>query len=120
MKLAIKTSGNAMGVEVISHIERRADFALASLRNCVDEVDISLIELTDDQDEPDLRCKLQLRLDNGESLLVSETSADVFSAINRAFSVMGHLAVRRLERRHGEPVARAARGMASFAGYGHA
>lgn len=100
MKLAIrKMSGSPLDLNLISHIERRTEFALARLGLHVQQVQVGLSDLSTPQGGVDKRCQVQLHLDAGAPLVVAETSNDVFAAINRAFSVASHLAARRIGHR---------------------
>ncbi|MDP5240341.1 hypothetical protein Q9Q94_12430 [Uliginosibacterium sp. 31-16] len=99
MKLAIQTSGIPMDVDVIGHIERRAEFALSRLGLYVQQIKVSLIDLNGPRGGVDKRCQLQVQLADETPVIVTETSADTYAAINRAFSVASRLASHRIARR---------------------
>lgn len=100
MKLSIRNiPGTPLDVALISHIERRADFALAGVRHHVRQVQVGLLEVPGPRGGVDKRCQVQLVLGEEAPLVVTETSHDEIAAVNRALSVAGHLATRRIEHR---------------------
>lgn len=100
MKLSIKSGpGSSLDVGLIGHIERRAEFALAGVRAHVRQVQVGLLNVPGSRSVPDTRCQVQLLLTDDVPMLVTETSGDEIAAVNRALSVAGHLATRRLEYR---------------------
>ena len=101
MRLAIKKiAGTPLNVELISHIERRTEFALARLSLYVQQVKVGLLDVNGPRGGVDKCCQVQLLLADEAPLVVAETSDDEYAAVNRAFSVVSHLAARRIERRH--------------------
>jgi hypothetical protein len=100
MKLSIRNiPGTPLDVALISHIEKRAEFALAGLRQHIRQVQVGLLEVPGHRGSADRRCQVQLLLNDEAPLVVTETSSDELSAINRALSVAGHLATRRVAHR---------------------
>ena len=100
MKLAIKRiSGTPLDVNLISHIERRAEFALGRMGQHVQQVKVGLKDLNGPRGGVDKCCQVQVVLANESPLVVAETCADEYAAINRALSVASHLAQRRIARR---------------------
>ncbi len=100
MKLTIKRmSGTPLDVELIGHIERRTEFALGRVGLHVQQVRIGLEDLNGPRGGIDKCCQVQLVLAGEAPLVVSETSADEYAAVNRALSVASHLAERRIARR---------------------
>lgn len=106
MKLSITNSnGAALDVGLIGHIERRAEFALGALRPHIRQLHVGWLDVSSTRGATDHRCRVQLELDDELPLVVTETSHDEIAAVNRALSVAGRLAQRRMERRS-RPAAR--------------
>ncbi len=100
MKLAIKRiSGTPLDADLIGHIERRAEFALGRVGSHVQQIRIGLEDLNGPRGGIDKCCQVHLVLTGEAPLVVSESSADEYAAVNRALSVAGHLAERRIARR---------------------
>ncbi|KAF7598954.1 MAG: hypothetical protein CGU28_09155 [Candidatus Dactylopiibacterium carminicum] len=99
MKLTIKrTSGASLDVGLISHVERRMEFALGRFSHHVQQVKLGLSDESSPQGETEKRCRLELLLIDKEPLVVSELAVDEYAAVNRAFAVMALLATRRVDR----------------------
>lgn len=100
MKLSIMNiSGMPLDVGLIGHIERRAEFALGAVRPHVKQIRVGWLDVKGASGTTDHRCQVQLELDDEPPLIVTETSHDELAAVNRALSVAGHLALRRVEHR---------------------
>lgn len=114
MKLSIRNiPGTPLDVALIGHIERRAEFALAGVRAHVRQVQVGLLEVPGLRGAVDTRCQVQLVLGDEAPLVVTETSSDELAAVNRALSVAGHLATRRVEHRSRQQITKVASGHAT-------
>lgn len=100
MKLSIRNvPGKPLDVALISHIERRAELALAGARPYVRQVRIGLLEVRGPKASLDKRCQVQLLFGDETPLTVTETSSNEIEAVDRALFVAERLAVRRIEHR---------------------
>jgi len=109
MKLSIRNiPGKPLDVALISHIERRAELALACVLPYVRQVRIGLLEVPGPDAVVNKRCQVQLLFTDEAPVNVTETHADDVTAVDRALYLAGRLATRRLGHRGRQSLLRSA------------
>ena len=81
------------------HVERRLRFALSCCGDHIQRVVIRLSDINGPRGGADKRCHLQMVLAGLPDLVVEDTEADLYVAIDRAADRAGRTLVRRIERR---------------------
>jgi putative sigma-54 modulation protein len=80
------------------HIERRLGFALGTCYRHVRRILVRLSDINGPRGGNDKRCHLEVMLP-GQAVVVEDTEADLYVAINRAASRAGRTVMRQLRRR---------------------
>ena len=81
------------------HIERRVGMALGSCCRHVKRILVRLSDINGPRGGNDKRCHLEVILPGQPAVVVEDTEADLYVAINRAAARAGHAAVRRIGRK---------------------
>jgi ribosomal subunit interface protein len=82
-----------------SYIERRLGFALGTCYRHVRRVLVRLSDINGPRGGNDKRCHLEVILPGQPAVIVEDTEADLYVAINRATSRASRTVMRRLRRR---------------------
>ena len=96
------------------HAERRLRFALASLDDYIRRAVVRLSDINGPRGGADKRCHLQLVLDGMQDVVIEDTQADMYTAIDRTSDRARRALVRRagrqqtILRKGAQPVAPAA------------
>jgi putative sigma-54 modulation protein len=80
------------------YIERRLGFALSTCYRHVKRIMVRLSDINGPRGGKDKRCHLEVILP-GQAVVVEDTKADLYVAINRAASRAGRTVIRQLRRR---------------------
>ncbi len=99
MQIDIKTHRFPLTDALRSHARRRLYYALSSIDEPIQRVVVRLSDVNGPRGGMDKRCRLQLVLAGLPDVIVEDTQADLYVAIDRASDRAGRTLVRRLERR---------------------
>lgn len=98
MQLVIQARGLGLTGSVRQHIERRLAFALDWARFQVIKVSVRLSDLNGPRGGEDKRCQIQLTVPGKTGVVIQDTDASLYVAIDRATSRAGRILARRLQR----------------------
>ncbi len=92
-----------------NHAERRLRFALTSAGNHVQRIVVRLSDINGPRGGEDKRCHLQVVLAGLPDVVVEDTEADLYFAIDRAADRAGRSVMRKINRKqtlqkHGRPL----------------
>lgn len=99
MKIDIRTRGFALTDAIRDHVERRLRFALARADAYVRQVTVHLADIEGSRGGIEKRCRVRVRLKPGVDLLVEDTEAELYAAVDRAADRVGRSVVRRVTSR---------------------
>jgi ribosome-associated translation inhibitor RaiA len=99
MQIDINTHRFPLTDALRSHVRRRLHYALSSIDESVQRVVVRLSDVNGPRGGMDKRCRLQLVLAGLPDVIVEDTQADLYVAIDRASDRAGRTLVRRLEHR---------------------
>jgi putative sigma-54 modulation protein len=98
MQIVIQARGFALTTGLREHIERRIRFALDWAKCHVRKVHVRLSDLNGPRGGEDKRCHIQVAIPGGENVVIEDTEADLYIAIDRAADRAGRTLARRVER----------------------
>lgn len=98
MKLQLNTRGVAEDPTLKDYVERRAQFALGRFSPRLRHVLVMLEDENGPKGGKDLRCRVELKLEAGDSLHVEEGDTHCRVAVDRALDRAARNLVRHLER----------------------
>ena len=98
MLIEIQARNFPMTQAMRTHIERRLGFSLSTCYRHVKRILVRLSDVNGPRGGNDKRCHLEVILP-GQTVVVEDTEADLYLAINRAASRAGRTVMRRLRRR---------------------
>lgn len=98
MRIGIQTNGFILTDGLREHTERRLQFALNWASHDVRKVAVRLSDINGPRGGSDKRCQIQVRLAGGQDVVIEDTEADLYVAIDRAADRADHAVARRLER----------------------
>ncbi|MFC1695664.1 HPF/RaiA family ribosome-associated protein [Pseudomonadota bacterium] len=99
MKFVIKTKNFSLTDALRNHAERRLRFALTFCDDRIDQIVVRLSDINGPRGGVDKCCRLQVVLDGLPPVVVEDTEADMYVAIDRAANRAGRTVRRRLTRR---------------------
>ncbi len=99
MQIDIKTHNFPLTDALRSHAERRLRFALTYCDDHIQRVVMRLSDINGPRGGADKRCRLQVVLDGLPDVVVEDTEADLYVAIDRAADRAGRTLVRKIDRR---------------------
>lgn len=99
MQIDIKTQSFSLTEALHSHARRRLQYALSSFDEHIQRVVVRLSDINGPRGGRDKRCRLQLVLAGLPDVVVEDTQADLYVAIDRASDRAGRTLLRRLDRR---------------------
>jgi ribosomal subunit interface protein len=82
-----------------SHIERRLAFALSARDEHIHRITVRLTDINGPKGGEDMCCHIQVALNRLPDVLVKDTEADLFTAIDRAADRVGRTVSRQLARK---------------------
>ena len=100
MRVDIKTSGIDLTDGLREHTERRLGFALDRAHYDLNTVIVRLSDINGPRGGADKRCQIQIPLPRHGDVVIEETDADLYVAIDHAASRAGNTLARQLARRH--------------------
>ena len=98
MQIDIQTRSFSLTDALRSHAERRLRFALTSCDNHIQRVIMRLSDINGPRGGADKRCHLQVVLAGLPDVVIEDTEADLYVAIDRATDRAGRTIGRRLAR----------------------
>jgi len=81
-----------------SHIERRLSFALGTQHDHIKRILVRLSDINGPRGGNDKRCQIQIKLPRLKDVVIEDTEADLYIAINRAADRASRTVKRRLAR----------------------
>lgn len=106
MRVDIKTSGIDLTDGLREHTKRRLEFALDRAHHDVSNVTVRLSDINGPRGGFDKRCQIRIPLPHHRGVVIEETDADLYVAIDRAASRAGNTLGRQLSRRRNRAVGR--------------
>lgn len=105
MKIDIRARGFELTEGLRQHAERRLSFALGWASYDVRKVTVCLFDVNGPRGGEDKCCRIQVALPKAQDVVIEDTEADLYIAIDRAAERVERSVTRRLERqrehRHG-------------------
>jgi ribosome-associated translation inhibitor RaiA len=98
MQIHIQTRDFPLTPALRNHAERRMRFALTCCDDSIQRVVMRLSDINGPRGGADKRCKLQLVLAGLPDIVIEDTEADLYVAIDRATGRAGRTLVRKLDR----------------------
>lgn len=98
MRINIQTSGLELTEGLRKHTEKRLSFALGWANDDVRKVNVRLFDINGPRGGNDKRCRIQIPIAGGPDVVVEDTEADLYAAIDRAADRTERTVTRRLER----------------------
>ncbi len=98
MNIHIQAQGFALTDRLREHTERRLRFALGWADDRLRQISVRLSDENGPRGGEDKRCRIQLTFPGAASVVIDDTEADLYVAIDRAVDRAGRSVARRLER----------------------
>jgi ribosome-associated translation inhibitor RaiA len=98
MQIDIQTRNFPLTPALRSHAERRARFALTCCDDSIQRIVMRLSDINGPRGGADKRCKLHVVLAGLPDIVIEDTEADLYVAIDRATGRAGRTLVRKLDR----------------------
>lgn len=98
MQIVIQSSGIDVTAALRQHVERRLHFALDWAHYHVRKISIRLFDLNGPRGGEDKRCRIQFAVPGRLEVVVEDTEADLYVAIDRAADRAGRTLARRMAR----------------------
>ncbi|QYF93207.1 HPF/RaiA family ribosome-associated protein [Massilia sp. PAMC28688] len=99
MRLTIQANGFVLTEALRAYTEQRLSMALGWAGEHMHKLAVSLSDINGPRGGIDKRCKIQVQLGGGAEVVIEDTEADLYVAIDRAASRADRAVVRRVERR---------------------
>lgn len=101
MRVTIQTNGFEMTSALRAYTEQRLATALGWAREHMRKLVVWLSDINGPRGGVDKRCKIQVKLGGGREIIIEDTEADLYAAIDRAADRADRAVVRRVERKRG-------------------
>ncbi|MCW5594682.1 MAG: HPF/RaiA family ribosome-associated protein [Rhodocyclaceae bacterium] len=98
MKLDIRTQGFELTDGLRDHAQRRLSFSLDWARHEVGRVILSFSDINGPRGGDDKRCQLRIPLTRMRDVIIEDTAADLYQALDRAIDRASRTLERRLSR----------------------
>ena len=98
MNIHIQARGFALTDSLREHAERRLRFALGWADDHLRQVSVRLSDENGPRGGEDKRCRIQIAFSGTPGMVIDDTEADLYVAIDRAADRAGRSVARRLER----------------------
>lgn len=99
MQLDIRAHGFSLTAGLREYAERRLHFALDWARHDVSKVVLRFTDINGPRGGDDKRCQLRIPLARMREVVIEDTAADLYVAIDRAIDRAGRTLERRLSRK---------------------
>jgi ribosome hibernation promoting factor len=100
MQIDIQARHFSLTKALRNHVERRLRFALSSGDDYIQKMVMRLSDINGPRGGRDKHCHLQVVLAGLPDIVIEDTQADLYVAINRAVERAGRTLVRKIERQH--------------------
>lgn len=84
MQLNMLGIGFSLSPAIVRHVQDRISRSLGSASDRMDKVVVRLTDINGDRGGEDMRCRMNLRLKNGPTVVVEAINRDLYSAIDSA------------------------------------
>lgn len=101
MRMSIQANGFALTPALKNYIEQRLKTALGWAGASMRTLRVSLSDINGPRGGRDKRCKIEVQITGGKDVLIEDTEADLYHAIDRAAERADRAVVRRIERLRG-------------------
>jgi ribosomal subunit interface protein len=98
MHMTIQANGFEMTGALRAYTEQRLATALGWARKHMHKLIVSLSDINGPRGGVDKRCKIQVQLGGGRDVVIEDTEADLYAAIDRAAERADRALVRQVER----------------------
>ena len=98
MRIAIQASGFVITDALRMYTEQRVATALGWAGEHMRKLAVSLSDINGPRGGIDKRCKIQVQLSGGQDVVIEDTQADLYAAIDRAADRADRAVVRRVAR----------------------
>lgn len=98
MRMTIQANGFEMTGALRAYTEQRLATALGWARAHMHKLIVSLSDINGPRGGVDKRCKIQVQLGGGRDVVIEDTEADLYAAIDRAAERADRALVRQVER----------------------
>ena len=98
MQIVIQSRGFKLTTGLREHVERRVHFAFDWARNHVRKVSVYLSDINGPRGGEDKRCHIQIAVPGVADVVIEDTEADLYAAIDRATDRAGRTLTRRVVR----------------------
>ena len=98
MRINIRAQGFELTDSLREHTERRLRFALGWADDRLRQISVRLSDENGPREGEDKRCRIQITFRGAPSVVIDDTEADLYVAIDRAADRAGRSVARRLER----------------------
>ena len=98
MRMTIQANGFEMTAALRAYTEQRLASALGWAREHMHKLAVSLSDINGPRGGVDKRCKIQVQLGGGREVIIEDTEADLYAAIDRAADRADRAVVRQVER----------------------
>ncbi|MDQ1832773.1 HPF/RaiA family ribosome-associated protein [Massilia scottii] len=99
MRVTIQANGFVLTEALRSYTEQRLAIALGWAGQHMRKLAVSLSDINGPRGGIDKRCKIQVQLGGGKEVIIEDTEADLYSAIDRAAERADRAVVRQVERK---------------------
>ena len=99
MKVTIQANGFVLTEALRAYTEQRMSIALGWAGEHMHKLAVSLSDINGPRGGIDKRCKIQVQLGGGAEVIIEDTEADLYLAIDRAADRADRAVVRRVSRR---------------------
>jgi putative sigma-54 modulation protein len=96
MKVDVHTQGFPLTPAIVEHAERRLRFALKHAADRVRQVTVRLADINGPRGGVDKKCSIHIALNGVPDIVMEDTEADMYLAINRAADRVGRTVLRRM------------------------
>ncbi len=101
MRIEIQARGFALTQGLRAHVERRLQFALNRFQDRLGRINVHLSDVNGPRGGVDKLCQLRLCVQGLPQIVVRDTEADLYIAVDRATERAGRLLRSQLRRAHG-------------------
>ncbi len=98
MRIDIQAPHLDLGTDQRAHIQRRASFALSRLSSRIEQVAVYLSDVNGARVGADTQCRVEVKLDRGDPVVVEDMDPDLTALINRSLARAGLAVEKRLNR----------------------
>ena len=98
MKIDIRTQGFELTAGLQAHTERRIQFALDWARHDIHTIKLNFSDINGPRGGDDNRCHLRIPMPHMRDVIIEDTAADLYLAVDRAIDRAARTLERRLSR----------------------